>query len=160
FLLQLGGADKARNQWYQAHLEEEKRAGEQAKAQAQGSQFVRNDPGTLAARRCIELGGNELECVGKGFWTGLMDMAGVDGDSISAVGGSEVAGVIMNGRYQSGTLGLGFGTKSFSLTGCGQLVPNGHGYSISKKPNQLLINVNSEPNSFVLSMGADGSLAG
>src|SRR5262249_54854622 len=58
FLLQLGGADKARNKWYQEHLEQEKRESEQAAnaAKGSGSPFIRNDPGTLAARRCVELG--------------------------------------------------------------------------------------------------------
>ena len=106
FLLQLGGADKARNEWYRAHLEQEKRVSEEAANAAKGgSPFVRNDPGTLAARRCVELGGSELECIGKGFWTGLTDMAGVDVDALNPIGGSQFAGVIMNGSYQ-GVAGL------------------------------------------------------
>ena len=162
FLLQLGGADKARNQWYQAHLEQERRASEEAANAAKGgSPFVRNDPGTLAARRCVELGGSEVECIGKGFWTGLMDMAGVDADALNPTGGSQFAGVIMNGSYQGAAgLWLGFGSESLSLNGCGKLVPNGHPYTITKKPNQLLINVKSEPSAFVLSMKNDGSLSG
>ena len=33
--------------------------------------FAPDDPGERAARRCVELGGNELECAGKGFVKGL-----------------------------------------------------------------------------------------
>ena len=159
FLQQLANADKTWLQALQAHKEEEKRAGEQA-AQG-GSPFIRNDPGTLAARRCVELGGSELECVGKGFWTGLMDMAGMAGVDMNAVKASEPTGVVLNGGYQeSGGLWLNFRTTTFTLTGCGKLVPNDHSYTISKRPNQLLINAKSEPTAFVLSMGSDGSLSG
>jgi hypothetical protein len=159
FLLQLGGADKARNQWYQAHLDQEKRASEEAAKEAKGgSPFVRNDPGTLAARRCVELGGSELECIGKGLWTGWTDLVGFDA---GALGSSKFAGVILNGWYQGGAgLGLNFGSESLSLNGCGKLVPNDHSYTITKKPNQVLINVKSEPTAFVLSMKNDGSLSG
>src|SRR5215475_8108045 len=95
FLQQLANSDKTWLQALQEHKEQEKRAGEQANANAgQNGMFVRNDPGTLAARRCVELGGSELECVGKGFWTGLMDMAGmagIDAGAIGAVKSSEPA---------------------------------------------------------------------
>src|SRR5215813_5435961 len=162
FLQQLASADKTWLRALQEHKEQEKRAGEQANTSAgQNGMFVRNDPGTLAARRCVELGGNELECVGKGFWTGLMDMAGLDASAISPLGGTQFNGLIMNGSYQ-GTAGLwlSFGPQSLSLNGCGKLVPNGHAYTIIKRPNQLLINVGSDPTPFVLSMGNDGSLSG
>src|SRR5262249_55020876 len=162
FLQQLASADKTWLRALQEHKEQEKRAGEQANANAgQNGMFVRNDPGTLAARRCVELGGDELQCVGKGFWTGLMDMAGLDAKEMSPLGGTQFTGVIMNGTYQSGAgPWLSFGPQSLSLNGCGKLVPNGHAYTITKKPNQLLISVKSEPTPFVLSMGNDGSLSG
>ena len=130
----------------------------QPATQGSGSPFVRNDPGTLAARRCVELGGSDLECVGKGFFTGLMDMAGVNPDAIK---GSETSGVMMNGSYQSGAaMGLDFGAQTVSLRGCGKLVPNNHAYTITKKPNQLLINVSSEPTPLVFSLRSDGKLSG
>jgi len=156
FLEQLTGADKTRNQAYQAHVDQERRASEQASA-GQNGMFVRNDPGTLAARRCVELGGSELECVGKGFWTGMMDMAGLDAASLKS---PDPSGVVMNGQYNGSGLGLSFGTETFTLTGCGKLVPNDHSYTITKRPNQLLINAKNEPSPFILSIGADGSLSG
>ena len=71
FLQQRANADKTWLQAYQAHKEEETRAGQQAANNANGgSPFIRNDPGTLAARRCVELGGSELECVGRGSGPG------------------------------------------------------------------------------------------
>ncbi|HSS99326.1 MAG TPA: hypothetical protein VLK33_19965 [Terriglobales bacterium] len=157
---QLVGADNAR---YAAKRAEEKRiATEALQANTQGSgggsTFVRNDPGTLAARRCVELGGSALECIGKGFWTGLGDMAGVDPAEMH---GSEKSGVYMNGVYTSGSApSLSFATDKVTITSCGKLVPDSFSYTITKKPNQLLINVNSVPSSFVLSMGNDGRLSG
>jgi len=152
------GADNAR---YAAMRAEQRRIAAQgvsANPQASGSPFVRNDPGTLAARRCVELGGNELECVGKGFWTGLIDMAGVNPDDLS---GPERAGVVMNGPYQAASgLELGFGLDTVSVSGCGKLIPDGHSYTITKRPNQLLIQVGNVPSSFVLTMGNDGKLIG
>ena len=157
---QIIGKDNAR---YAALRAEQKRiAAEGVSANPQaaspsGSPFVRNDPGTLAARRCVELGGSELECVGKGFWTGLLDMAGVDPDTTKA----EISGLVMNGPYINGSgMSVSFGPESVSITGCGKLVPAGHSYAITKKPNQLLITVKSPPNSFALSMGNDGKLSG
>ena len=167
FLLELGGADKARNQWYQAHIEQEKRESEQARAQAAGtkggSPFIRNDPGTLAARRCVELGGNELECVGKGLWGGLMDMAGLPADTtLSGMGsGPSRSGVAMNGQYNgSSGVWINFAKDSVTVSGCGKLVPESLSYTLTKKPNQLLINVKNEPSPFVFSMESDKKLVG
>jgi hypothetical protein len=165
FLQQLLGADKARNEWYQAHLEQERRESEQARAQAAGTQggspFVRNDPGTLAARRCVELGGGELECIGKGLWGGMMDMAGLPADTTIGVIGPSTTGVVMNGQYNgSSGLWISFGQKNVTVTGCGKLVPDTLSYTITKKPNQLLINVKNEPSPFAFSMGNDGKLTG
>jgi hypothetical protein len=168
FLLELGGADKARNQWYQAHIEEEKRQSEQARAQAAGtkgggSPFIRNDPGTLAARRCVELGGNALECVGKGMWGGMMDLAGLPADtSISAIGGGpSMSGVVMNGQYNgSSGVWINFAKDSVTVSGCGKLVPDVLSYALTKKANQVLLNVKNEPSPFVFSMESDKKLNG
>jgi hypothetical protein len=159
---QIIGKDNAQ---YAALRAEQKRiaaegvsANPQAGAPSSGSPFIRNDPGTLAARRCVELGGSDLECVGKGFWTGLMDMAGVDPVAVKR---SETSGVFMNGLYTNGSApSLSFGPDRFTITGCGKLVPDVLAYTITKKPNQLLINVKSEPSSFALSMGNNGELSG
>jgi hypothetical protein len=157
------GKDNAR---YAAKRAEERRIAAEAlkanaqEAQAPGSQspFIRNDPGTLAVRRCVELGGSELECVGKGLSTGLKDLTGLN---IDAMKGPAPHGVVMNGPYADGSgLGIRFGLATLSLTGCGKLVPDDHDYTITKNPGQLLINVKSEPSSFVLSMRNDGKLSG
>jgi len=162
FLQQLASADKTWLQALQAHKDEETRASQQAANAANGgSPFIRNDPGTLATRRCMELGGSELECAGKGFLTGLTDLAHMAGVDIGAVKGPEFSGIVVNSLYQgAGGVWLTFAEQTFTLNGCGKLVPNGHSYTITKKGNQLLITVRNEPNQFVLSMGSDESLAG
>jgi hypothetical protein len=92
------------------------------------------------------------------FWTGLIDMAGIDP---TAMQGSETSGVFMNGLYTNGSAStLSFGPERVTVTGCGKLVPDVLSYTITKKPNQLLLNVKSEPSSFALVMGNDGKLSG
>jgi hypothetical protein len=114
------------------------------------SPFIRNDPGTLAARRCVELGGSELECIGKGFSTGVM-----------GGGAAPRAGLTMTGRYAaSKTMGLTFGGEAVALTGCGNLVPNSHPYAVGRSGGRFTITVKSEPNPYVLILGPDGRLTG
>jgi len=165
FLQQRANADRTWLQALQAHKEQEIRASEEAVNAAKGgSPFIRNDPGTLAARRCMELGGSELECAGKGFWTGLTgltDLVGLDAGSIGVIKSSGPTGVFLNAVYQGpGGLWLNFGAGSATLNGCGKLVPDAHSYTISKKPNQLLVTLQNDPSQFVLSMGNDGKLSG
>ena len=163
FLQQRASADKTWLQALQAHKDEETRASQQAANGANsGSPFIRNDPGTLAARRCMELGGGELECVGKGFWTGLTDLVGLDAGSIGGVTSSEPAGVYLNAVFhQSGGLWLSFGQPGrATLNDCGKLVPVGLPYTISKQSNQLLITFKNDPSQFIVSMGSDRSLSG
>lgn len=151
---------------YAAHIAEEKRTSEAAlkansqAAQTGGSPFVRNDPGTLAARRCVELGGSALECIGKGLWGGMLDMAGLPADTTISSGPS-MSGVVMNGPYNgSSGLLINFAQNSVTVTGCGKLVPESLSYTLTKKANQLLINVKNEPSPFVFSMESDKKLVG
>jgi len=146
---------------YQAHVDQERRDFEKDKAQqaaaAKGqSPFVRNDPGTLAARRCVELGGSELECIGKGLTTGFFDLAGLNPNLAE---GSPQAGLRMSGVYK-GAFSLMFDQDSASLDGCGKLVAEGHRYAVKKEGSRLLIEVQNEPKAFVLALGPDGRLAG
>jgi hypothetical protein len=110
----------------------------------------------------MELGGGELECVGKGFWTGLTDLVGLDVGSIGAVMSSVPAGVYLNAVFhQSGGLWLSFGQPGrATLNSCGKLLPVGLPYTISKQSNQLLITFKNDPSQFSVSMGSDRSLSG
>jgi hypothetical protein len=124
-----------------------------------GSPFIRNDPGTLAARRCVELGGSELECIGKGLSTGFADLLG--GVAPQVAGGSPRGGLTMTGAYAaSKTLGLTFGDEAAILAGCGSLVPNSRPYSVEKSGARFIVTVKSQPTPFVLTLGPDGRLSG
>jgi hypothetical protein len=160
--------NRAANAHYQAHIDQERRDSETARAQAspaqgQGqSQFVRNDPGTVAVRRCLELGGGELECMGKGFTTGLFDMAGMGAMAPDAVEKATVRpGLRMGGGYKGDNgIGIGFDEKTAGISGCGRLEPEGRDYSIAKRGNQLLITIRNEPKPLLVVLGPDGHLSG
>lgn len=124
-----------------------------------GSPFIRNDPGTLAARRCVELGGSEAECIGKGLSTGV---AGLLGGMIEPVAGKNPrAGLTMTGRYAAENgLNFSFGGEAAVLNGCGKLVPNSHAYTIEKSGARFTIAWKAEPKPFVLTLGPDGRLTG
>ncbi len=144
---------------YKARVEESKR--EQAamqQPQAAPSPFVRNDPGTLAARRCIELGGSELGCVGKGLMTGFF---GEELSNVIAGKDTSHAGLTMTGRYGApGNVGVWFGDESMGLGDCGKLIVASHAYSVAKNGNRFAISVQAEPKPFVMNLAADGSLTG
>src|SRR3954451_13643272 len=62
----------------QAHVAEQKRQYEQGQAQTQTSnaQGLSNDPTAVATRRCLELGGSSIACMGKGMGAGFFSMIG------------------------------------------------------------------------------------
>jgi hypothetical protein len=120
---------------------------------------VRNDPGTLAARRCLELGGGELECMGKGITTGIFDLAGlpnVNTDVITAGPG----GLRMGGTYQGGSIAISFTSDTLTVSGCGKLVADGRGYSVSRRGDQLDVTIQNEPKPLVLTLGPDKRFTG
>jgi hypothetical protein len=158
--------NKSVDQWYQAHLDQERHAGEEQRAQASaspgGSTFVRNDPGTLAARRCVELGGSDLECVGKGLSTGLMDMFGLGtGLNLNAAARPSRVGLVIAGQYQSGNgVRLKFGDETAVLAGCGTLIDLPLDYTVTRQGASLLIQLASNPKPFTTVLGLDGNLSG
>ena len=137
------------------------RQNEEAKKQAAGSQTggLSNDPTAVATRRCLELGGGPMTCMGKGFTNGLTGAAGIDPESLTGPGR---AGVVLSGRYRSAATlaSLDFGTDNVSIADCGKLVADGHDYTISKNPNSLQVTLDNEPRPIVLTMRPDGGLSG
>jgi hypothetical protein len=144
----------------QAHVEQEKHDYQRAQAAQQaGGQGLSNDPTAVATRRCLELGGSSLGCVGKGMGAGFMDMIGFNAEAITGPGR---AGVILSGHYRSpATLAsLSFGLNGVSIQDCGKLVADSHGYTIDKRPGSLRVMVENEPKPFTLTMRPDGGLIG
>jgi len=132
-----------------AHIDAVNRANEEAKkAATAGPGGLSNDPTAVATRRCLELGGASVACLGKGLGAGLMGMIGFGAKTMDALTGSGVAGVVLSGLYKSPatTATLGFGPGNVTINGCGKLVSEGHGYVIEKRPGApYRITVANEP---------------
>jgi hypothetical protein len=153
----------------QAHYEKEMQQYKQDRAAQQaadkqifGTKELSDDPTAVATRRCLELGGSSLACVGKGFGAGLMDMIGFNAEAQEALTGPGRAGVVLSGLYKNPatTATLSFGADNVSLDGCGKLVADGHNYAIAKRPGSLRVTVENEPHPFVLTMRPDGGFTG
>src|SRR5258708_29923412 len=76
-----------------------------------GTQGLSNDPTAVATRRCLELGGSSVGCMGKGFTSGLMDLIGFGAEAQEEFTGPGKAGVVLSGVYKNPatvtTLGFG-----------------------------------------------------
>jgi hypothetical protein len=144
-----------------AHVDSIKRANEEArKAPAAADRTA--DPTAVATRRCLELGGAPSACLSKGMkagFSGLMDMVGIN---LDAMEGPRKAGLVLSGRFHDprATASLNFGTNTATISGCGKLVEEGRGYSITKGPNSLVVTVRNEPRPLVLTTRPDGGLLG
>src|SRR6266568_1585168 len=134
----------------------------QMEASASGATGLSNDPTAVATRRCLELGGSDTGCMGKGFMSGLMDLVGFNAETKEAIAGPGRAGVVLSGLYKSPatTTTLGFGENGVSIDGCGKLVADSHNYTIDKRPGSIRITVDNEANPIMLTMRPDGGLTG
>lgn len=148
----------------QAHVDSINKANEDAKASAAANAARAggntNDPTTLAARRCAELGGTTGGCATKAFGQGLMNMAG--GQEISDMADSvDPAGVYLSGGWASSASSgaLGFGVHAVQI-GCGKLVPDNHTYKLSRTASGIQVTISNSPAPIVLAMRPDGSLVG
>jgi hypothetical protein len=139
-----------------AHVESVKRANEEARKEG-GDRS--SDPTAVTTRRCLELGGAPAACLSRGLKSGFMDMIGINLDSIVGPG---KAGLVLSGRFRDprAPAGLNFGTNTVTISGCGKLVPEGRGYSITKGPNSLVVTVYNEPRPLLLTTRPDGGLLG
>jgi hypothetical protein len=134
----------------------------QMEASASGATGLSNDPTAVATRRCLELGGSNAGCMGKGFMSGLMDLVGFNNEAKEAIAGPGRAGVVLSGLYKNpaATVTLTFGDGDVSLDGCGKLVAGKHNYTIDKRPGSLRVTVENEPHPIVLTMRPDGGFTG
>ena len=132
-----------------------------ADKQIYGTQGLSNDPTAVATRRCLELGGSNAGCLGKGFKSGFMDLIGFGEKEQESFIGAGGAGVVLSGIYKNGatTTSLAF-NGPVSIDGCGKLVSDPHQYTIDKRSGSVRITVENEPNPIVLTLRADGGLTG
>jgi hypothetical protein len=158
------GLAAAGERHYQQEMADYKRdsaAQQAADKQIYGTQGLSNDPTAVATRRCLELGGSNAGCVGKGLTSGFMDLIGFgDKEQESLIGPGE-AGVVLSGLYKNGatTTSLAF-NGPVSIDGCGKLVSDPHHYALEKRSGSVRITVENEPNPIVLTMRPDGGLIG
>jgi hypothetical protein len=116
------------------------------------------DPAALAARRCVELGGSAMQCLGGALSTGLQELIGVNLDAMTSSGS---AGLVLYGTY-NGTAGLhfDFSDSGVDIGGCGQMVKGVHGYSLGAAGGALLVKIDNQPQPLAMTLGADKKMAG
>jgi hypothetical protein len=159
------GLAAAGERHYQQEMADYKRdsaAQQAADKQIFGTQGLSNDPPAVATRRCLELGGSSVGCVGKGFMSGFMDMVGFGTEAQEELTGPGKAGVVLSGLYEnpSTVITLNFSEGGASIGGCGKLVDDSRSYSIDKRPGSTHITLDNQPNPIVLTMRPDGGLTG
>jgi hypothetical protein len=148
------------------HIEDVKRQNEEAQARKdvppgqQGKLW--NDPTAVATRRCLELGGTDLECLGKGFKEGLMDLIGLNNTPIgNAIKESAVKGLRMGGTYRAENgISIAFNENTAFIYQCGKLIPGARNYTLAKRGDQLAISISNEPRPLVVALGASGLIVG
>jgi hypothetical protein len=127
-----------------------------------GAQGLSNDPTAVAARRCLELGGSSVGCMGKGIMAGAMDLIGFTAEVQESLTGPGKAGAVLSGIYTNPATvtSLSFAEDAVSINDCGKLANDPHNYTVEKGPGSLRITVDNEPRPIVLTMRPDGGLIG
>ena len=159
------GLKAAGDRRYQQEMQQyrQDRAAQQAAdRQMNGNQGLSDDPTAVATRRCLELGGSSVGCVGKGLTAGFKDLIGFGAEAEESLLGPGRAGVILKGFYKNAATvtALNFDENGVSINGCGKLVDDSHNYSIEKRSGSVRITIDNEPNPIVLTMRPDGGLVG
>jgi hypothetical protein len=151
-------ASLARHEQFVAANKPAPNPGTSQPAAPRGNPALINDPTAVATRRCLELGGAELECVGSGLLNGIIGVTGIDPGKITA---PSRAGLRITGSYKDGNgIQLVFGDDSVVIFGCGKLIADGHGYTVGKIGSQLAIQIQNQPKAILLALGMDGKLVG
>ncbi|MBZ5524946.1 MAG: hypothetical protein LAP21_22170 [Acidobacteriia bacterium] len=151
--------DRSALEQLQAHNERIRRQNEEAKATAEAAaNGTSTDPVAVSSRRCLELGGNALECVGKGMGEGFKAMLGIYFDALK---GPERTGLVIAGAYVGANkLQLSFTDNNVQISGCGVLLATPHNYTVAKRGDVLAIQVANAPRPFTVVLGPDGNFAG
>jgi hypothetical protein len=114
-----------------------------------------NDPGQLAMRRCVELGGGMLDCIAKGMTSDAQILMGMQ------IPKGNPHGIVIFGSYLiSGGTTFAFTDGSVVIRGCGKLAAGNHNYSVQAMGAQFVIKVDNSPQPVLVGVGADGKLTG
>jgi len=165
FLADYSKVDAGINADYKAHIEQERKQAEQAQRHAGTpgertiSPMAKNDPTSMAARRCLELGGSEADCITKGIGSGLLALLGIDLDETRKALGTR--GLRMGGGYRADNgIGISFGQDTVDVAGCGKLVPDPRGYNVAWQANQWVVQVLNDPGPLAFVLTSSGQLVG
>ncbi len=148
-------------QSYKQHEDQMQQQARQAQAGngGLGPNGMRNDAGSVAARRCLELGGSELQCIGKGLSTGFLDLAGMAHSPLAQ--GPSYTGLILAGAFKSRNgIDAAFSNTTVSLGNCGKLVIDSRPYTIQIEGSRILVHVKNSPSPFTFALEPDGMLEG
>jgi hypothetical protein len=122
---------------------------------------MRNDPGTVAARRCVESGRSELECIGEGMKVGLNDLAG--GDIVANITGEKAPqGLRLTGAYSPSSgnkLRVAF-SQDKVIVNCGPLNAMPFSYQVERSGNQISVQIPISPKPLVLTFRPESTLSG
>ena len=158
FAQMVGGNSPA----YNAKIQQERQHAMQtlqadAQAAAEQAKPMRQDPGSVAMRHCMESGRSDMECLSEGLKVGLVDLAG--GNPLKGIVPETAPGLRLSGVYAAGGIGIGFDQSTATVT-CGDLIPIPLPYSVQRTASQLMITVPISPKPLLLSYKADGRLSG
>lgn len=153
-----------RAQYFKANADAEARYQQYVKANtkvyggAPPAQQETDDPGTLAARRCVAAGRDPMQCAAETMKKEFNVLMG--GIAPSAKKTEPPSGLRMNGTYPGpGRFGLTFGPAAVAVT-CGALKPEGHAYTVATNGDQILVTIQNEPKPILVALRSDGKLAG
>jgi len=113
------------------------------------------DPGSVAARHCLESGRSETECLGEGLKVGVQDLLG--GNPLKGIVSETPVGLRLTGLYAAGNFEVRFQQDVVSV-GCGTLIPQSLPYSVERTGNQILVKIPTAPKSLTLLY--NGNLSG
>ena len=110
-----------------------------------------NDPAQIAIRRCFELGGSGLQCVGAGM------SSSVGGNPLGATG---KAGLDIIGTFTGpGGLAFNFSDRDVGIT-CGKMAKSSFTYTVSASNGKYVVNIASQPQPFAIAISSDGKASG
>ena len=160
--------DRAASDRAQARIDQQRRESEEAEKlpvtpAAGGARPMYNDPGTVAMRRCLELGGATAECLGSGLKTGFLDLiGGAPAELLRLADNSDKApGVRIGGTFATaGGLTIEFTEGMANLSKCGKLEPASRSYTVTKRGTQLQVEIPNEPKPLVILLGPNNVFTG
>ena len=123
---------------------------------ADAEAHYKKDPGSVAARHCVESGRSEMECLGEGLKIGAEDLFG--GNPLKGIVPDAPVGLRLTGVYSAGNFALQF-QQNTVIVGCGTLLQQPHPYTMERSGTQISVTVPISPKPLLLSY-RDGKLFG